>query len=54
MIIAPPTDPGMQDKNSKFPMLFSVAKLATLRSKENALASIICSLINCVYEKLRP
>ena len=32
MIIAPPIDPGIQDKNSKLAKLLSLAKFATLRS----------------------
>ena len=42
---APPIDPGMQDKNSKFLRLLSFAKLATLRSRVAAPTSKIFSSI---------
>ena len=35
-MMAPPIEPGIQDKNSKFFKLLSLAKLATLRSSAAA------------------
>ena len=53
-MIAPPIDPGIQDRNSKFAMLLSFAKFDTLRSSEAAPASIVSKLINFVLEKFEP
>ena len=52
MIIAPPIEPGMQDK-PRFFILLSLAKLATFRSSVAAPPRIL-SLINFVYENSLP
>ena len=46
--MAPPIDPGIQAKNSKFAILLSFAKLATFRSSVAAPTSIMLFLINLV------
>ena len=53
-MIAPPIDPGIHDKNSKFAMLLSLAKFDTLRSSEAAPVSIVFKSISFVLEKLEP
>ena len=54
MIIAPPIDPGIHDKNSKLVRLFSFAKFATFRSSVAAPTSIIFFSTSLVNEKLFP
>jgi len=47
-------DPGIQDKNSKFLILFSLAKFATFRSRVAAPTTKVSLSISLVYEKFFP
>ena len=54
IVIAPPIEPGIQDKNSRLLILLSRAKLATFLSSVAAPTSISFSLVKFMYEKPFP